>query len=197
MPTKKKCPHCNGGIRMSDTFCGRCGKPVTEDSTLPEADTPKTADESVEVLTDDAIRALAYGPEPEDSGAIAPMEEETTHVAPEQSAMAPDPVPTRQEAAADRAYVVEVVTGANQGAIRPIHDDAPVTVGQSRDNTLCLDDVCASRKHAVFTVHDGQVSVADQGSTNGTFLRIGGERPVSMGDEVRVGNTLLRIRAAE
>lgn len=56
-----------------------------------------------------------------------------------------------------------------------------------------------SRKHLLVKVNDtGEVFIEDQGSTNGSFLngkRITGMHLVRPQDEVRVGTSLLRIRA--
>lgn len=61
------------------------------------------------------------------------------------------------------------------------------TIGLSADPFL-------SATHArVVRAPDGQCFLHDLGSTNGTWLRIRGEAPLTDGDEVMVGTELLRV----
>jgi FHA domain/Tetratricopeptide repeat len=70
------------------------------------------------------------------------------------------------------------------------------TIGRSSASDIDLvNDDTASRVHAQLTRHGEQLYVEDMGSTNGTYVN--GERitdvvPLSLGDELRVGNTSLR-----
>jgi FHA domain-containing protein/zinc ribbon protein len=64
------------------------------------------------------------------------------------------------------------------------------TIGRSPDCNIFLDDVTVSRKHAVLTQHDGEISIEDLGSLNGTFVnrrRIESETRLESGDEVQIG----------
>jgi hypothetical protein len=64
------------------------------------------------------------------------------------------------------------------------------TIGRSPDCHIFLDDVTVSRRHAVLSEHDGQFTVEDQGSLNGTFLnrhRIEAAAPLEDGDEIQIG----------
>ncbi len=78
-------------------------------------------------------------------------------------------------------------------------NDGNLTVGRTELSGLILKDTGLSRRHATFELHDGEVWIFDENSTNGTFLngtRInsGGAR-VSDGDEVRLGdNTRIYVQ---
>ena len=64
------------------------------------------------------------------------------------------------------------------------------TVGRSPDCDIFLDDVTVSRKHAVLLERNGQVSIEDLGSLNGTFVnrkRIESTTRLQSGDEVQIG----------
>jgi pSer/pThr/pTyr-binding forkhead associated (FHA) protein len=64
------------------------------------------------------------------------------------------------------------------------------TVGRSPDCDIFLDDVTVSRKHAVMLDRNGEVSIEDLGSLNGTFVnrkRIDSATRLQSGDEVQIG----------
>ena len=63
------------------------------------------------------------------------------------------------------------------------------TIGRSPDCEIFLDDVTVSRQHALLVERDGQFTIQDEGSLNGTFLnrhRIE-SAPVEDGDEIQIG----------
>ena len=62
-------------------------------------------------------------------------------------------------------------------------------IGRSPDCGIFLDDVTVSRKHAILRERDGDFSIEDQGSLNGTFVnrkRIDSS-PLHEGDELQIG----------
>lgn len=69
------------------------------------------------------------------------------------------------------------------------------TVGRGPDNNIVINDENVSRKHLQILQDDnGNVSVVDVGSTNGTYVngvRITSETRLSPGDTLRIGNTAL------
>ena len=74
-----------------------------------------------------------------------------------------------------------------------------VTIGRVESNDVpLLDDEEASRLHATIERIGGGWCVRDLSSSNGTFVngeRISGDRPLRAGDEIRVGQTRLVLRA--
>lgn len=63
------------------------------------------------------------------------------------------------------------------------------TVGRHPESDIFLNDVTVSRHHCRFVVADGELSVEDSGSTNGTYVneqRVDSSS-LSPGDEVLVG----------
>ena len=64
------------------------------------------------------------------------------------------------------------------------------TIGRSPDCNIFLDDVTVSRRHAVLIQRDGEISIEDLGSLNGTFVnrrRIESPTRLQSGDEVQIG----------
>ncbi len=93
------------------------------------------------------------------------------------------------EALPPTSALLVVQYGPNAGA-RFLLDGPRTTAGRSPDADIFLDDVTVSRKHAEFLGRDGDYSVRDVGSLNGTYLnrvRIDETVPLRNGDEVQIG----------
>jgi hypothetical protein len=73
----------------------------------------------------------------------------------------------------------------------------PVTIGRAGDNTVHLDDKSVSKFHATLAVDpEGNVILADCGSTNGTFVNdrsVDGRVKVTSGDLLGFGDIRLRF----
>lgn len=86
----------------------------------------------------------------------------------------------------DFALVVE--RGARAG-MAFVLAPGETTIGRSTKANIFLDDVTVSRRHAVVTMDDSGLRLADVGSLNGTYVN--GERldeaQLAPGDEVIVG----------
>ena len=93
------------------------------------------------------------------------------------------------------ALVVRAGGGRAGESFRPA---GPRTrIGRSPDCDIFLDDVTVSRNHAVLGEENGEFSVEDQGSLNGTFVnrkRID-RAPLREGDELQVGKYRLTFIA--
>jgi len=75
-----------------------------------------------------------------------------------------------------------------------------VLIGRHQECDLRLFDETTSRRHARIVVEDGDVSLSDLGSSNGTWLngeRITGPARLFDGDVVRIGDTQLRYLSGE
>lgn len=68
-----------------------------------------------------------------------------------------------------------------------------ITLGREQGDLLFPDDEFMSRRHSQLRVKDGRVSLADLGSSNGTFLRIRASHPLQPGETIRMGDELLRF----
>jgi pSer/pThr/pTyr-binding forkhead associated (FHA) protein len=93
------------------------------------------------------------------------------------------------------ALVVRAGGGRAGESFRPA--GARTRIGRSPDCDIFLDDVTVSRNHAVLVEENGEFSVEDQGSLNGTFVnrkRID-RVPLREGDELQVGKYRLTFIA--
>jgi pSer/pThr/pTyr-binding forkhead associated (FHA) protein len=74
-------------------------------------------------------------------------------------------------------------------AVRP-----PASVcGRLEGDIRLAEDATVSPRHATFMVIGDKVTVEDQGSVNGTFLRIRSPHRMATGEEIRLGRQLLRL----
>jgi diguanylate cyclase (GGDEF)-like protein len=76
---------------------------------------------------------------------------------------------------------------------------APFEIGRSSTNDLFIDQESVSRHHARITFDGGAYSVADLGSTNGTYVNDESvlERRLRDGDQVRIGRSILKFMTGE
>jgi pSer/pThr/pTyr-binding forkhead associated (FHA) protein len=69
-----------------------------------------------------------------------------------------------------------------------------ISIGREGNDVNFLDDPFISGRHAQIAMSaDGQISLTDLGSKNGTFVRIQDEAPLGHGDYVFLGQQLLRV----
>ena len=71
-----------------------------------------------------------------------------------------------------------------------------VTIGRSRDCDLVLYDTYLSTRHARLTNDEGDLSIEDLGSTNGTYVNqelVKGRVHLERGDVVQVGGVLFEV----
>lgn len=86
-----------------------------------------------------------------------------------------------------------VVIGKDvDGSSYPLLGDS-VTLGRERGEINFPDDGYVSGLHARLSCHEERVVLADLGSSNGTFIKISGERPLGHDSFVLLGQQLFRL----
>ncbi len=78
------------------------------------------------------------------------------------------------------------------GAVFPLLGES-VTLGRERGEINFPDDGYVSGLHARMTLKDGRIFLADLGSSNGTFVKVNGERAVGHESFVLLGQQLFRL----
>jgi DNA-binding winged helix-turn-helix (wHTH) protein len=71
-------------------------------------------------------------------------------------------------------------------------------LGRDRAATLWIDHPSISRRHAAIVIDSASATIEDLGSKNGTFLhgrRLEKAEPIADGDEIRLGNDAMLVRA--
>jgi pSer/pThr/pTyr-binding forkhead associated (FHA) protein len=86
-----------------------------------------------------------------------------------------------------------LIVGKDQdGSAFPLMGDA-VVLGRERGDVLFPEDGYVSGTHARVTTTAGRFYLNDLNSSNGTFIRINGERPLASGGFVLIGQQLFRV----
>ncbi|MHB8510736.1 MAG: FHA domain-containing protein FhaB/FipA [Actinomycetota bacterium] len=96
-----------------------------------------------------------------------------------------------------RAGAIAVSENGTASKSYKLDPSKPVTLGRSSECTIVVHDTYASQLHTRFFFKDGAWFVEDLGSTNGTLLnrvKLSDPSPVSPGDEVRLGKTVIEVR---
>jgi hypothetical protein len=92
---------------------------------------------------------------------------------------------------------LEVLGSGGSDVIRL--DGGRLTLGRASRNDVCVSgDIRISRLHAALECYGDAWCVRDLGSANGTYVngrRIVGEKRLSSGDEIRIGETRLRFKS--
>jgi pSer/pThr/pTyr-binding forkhead associated (FHA) protein len=88
-----------------------------------------------------------------------------------------------------------VVAGPDQG--RSFALTAQSVIGRDPTATVHLTDEEVSRRHAIVTVGEGEMTIEDLGSFNGTHMngrRLESEAPLDVGDQIQLGQSVLELR---
>jgi hypothetical protein len=95
----------------------------------------------------------------------------------------------------DRAYALRFISGKYQGGEYPLSDAGELVIGRSSELDMVLIEDMVSRKHAKLTLASDQITIADLGSTNGTFVN--GEKVrrarLKEGDRILIGTSILKL----
>ena len=95
-----------------------------------------------------------------------------------------------------KAGELVVVRSESQAGTR-ILINGSVVIGRSEEADVFLDDPYASTFHMRLTMDDGIMTLADLGTTNGTYVngrRVITPTALSTGDSVQVGKTIMEVR---
>lgn len=91
-----------------------------------------------------------------------------------------------------RLRIAQLLEGGGTGEVFPLAEGETL-VGREAGEVTFPADRYVSARHARLEVRDGAVTLADAGSSNGTFVRVAGRVELSSGDQLLVGRQLLRI----
>jgi pSer/pThr/pTyr-binding forkhead associated (FHA) protein len=93
------------------------------------------------------------------------------------------------------SYALRFISGKYQGGEFPLHKGREIVIGRSSELEMVLIEDMVSRRHAAITVNGDELTIADVGSTNGTFVN--GEKVkrarLKEGDRVLIGTSIMKV----
>src|SRR5882757_8278844 len=108
------------------------------------------------------------------------------------------PKPGTEPSSSDTRFGLRFISGKYQGGEYALAEGQEIVIGRSSELDMVLVEEMVSRKHARIALNDGVISIADLGSTNGTFVN--GEKvdqgTLKEGDRVLIGTNILKVVAA-
>jgi pSer/pThr/pTyr-binding forkhead associated (FHA) protein len=90
---------------------------------------------------------------------------------------------------------VQLVPSGGYRDVRHLFGDE-IVLGREEGDLVFRDDAFMSRRHAAVTWSGQKAQVTDLGSSNGTFVRLAAPTALKHGDQVRMGDQLLRLELA-
>jgi pSer/pThr/pTyr-binding forkhead associated (FHA) protein len=66
-------------------------------------------------------------------------------------------------------------------------------IGREQGDIVFSDDEFMSRRHALLQFRGNRALISDQGSSNGTYVRLTGQHILDPGQMIRLGDELLRF----
>jgi pSer/pThr/pTyr-binding forkhead associated (FHA) protein len=91
-----------------------------------------------------------------------------------------------------RFRLSQLLEGGGLGEIFPLREGENL-LGREAGEVTFPGDRYVSARHARIEVEGAAVTLADAGSSNGTYVKIGGATELSIGDQLLVGAQLLRV----
>lgn len=93
------------------------------------------------------------------------------------------------------SYALRFISGKYQGGEFPLHKGREIVIGRSSELEMVLIEDMVSRRHAAITVNGEELTIADVGSTNGTFVN--GEKikraRLKEGDRILIGTSIMKV----
>jgi pSer/pThr/pTyr-binding forkhead associated (FHA) protein len=173
-----RCPRCGGETDARFAFCHGCGQGLRPP--------PERTCGGCGARLEPSFRFCGYCGRPADA-APAPAAERSRPSTPR-----PRPSEDAERPAASALRLVALRHDGGAGAAHPL-GPAPLVCGRGAGHVRFDEDATVDPEHARFTLRDGAAWVEDLGTVNGTFLRLRAPRPLSAGDELRLGRQLLRL----
>lgn len=201
--TPDKCPFCGTETRPGDNFCLNCGNRLQPPTSPPQVAPPL---EAMPGSVGRVSPAAPYGSSDDiwDSPALPASAPTPVAVVPMQppggTAMAPPTTPVMRSKIASPAYLI---LRTNNETVREYVLDKPETsIGRTPGNDIpLLKDMLVSRRHATILYANGQYSIRDERSANGTFINSrqldeSSVRVLHNGDTITIGEHDLIFQTA-
>ncbi len=178
------CPQCGSPNPRANRFCITCGFDNSTVAAAPIAVAPPVAAPPV------AAPPVAAPPVAAPPVAAPPIAAAPTVVSPP---IAAPPAAAPRPSAVERARLVLIRPDGSEGASHSIYDGENL-IGRETGG-LFSTDTYLSPRHATFSVSQTSITVRDESSLNGVYVRVERQQPVEIrdGDIFRIGQEILRF----
>src|SRR5689334_3406462 len=200
--TMDKCPFCSAETRPGDNFCLNCGNRLQPSTPSPQAAAPPL--ESMPGSAGWASPALPYESSWNNLD-LPTIAQAATEVAtmqpPGGAAMVPPAASIMRSQIEVPAYLI-VRTTNNETVHEYVLDKPEMSIGRAPGSDILLSkDKLVSRRHATILYENGQYSICDERSVNGTFVNSqqldeSSARVLHNGDTIAIGEHELIFQTA-
>jgi pSer/pThr/pTyr-binding forkhead associated (FHA) protein/DNA-directed RNA polymerase subunit RPC12/RpoP len=202
-----RCPYCGSEQPANFKFCGSCGEEIPEEASgsQPAVDTASEPSPSGGTSTDASAAEGSKGTSPS-GGRPAPgdapgMSEGRPSTSPGGGSAPPSPISSSDMPAVSKAEdavgrLIVIRPDGTEGASIEIPDDS-LLIGRNHELEALASDPFLSPIHAKITPEDGQFVIRDRDSVNGIFREVQSDAPLTDGDEIRIGQELLRFETVD
>jgi pSer/pThr/pTyr-binding forkhead associated (FHA) protein len=199
-----KCPFCSAETRPGDNFCLNCGNRLQPSTPSPQAAAAQV-EPTVPAPTDWAAPAPQYaGPENSWSNpdllTISDSADAAT-IRSSPTALAPQAAPAVMNKIEEPAHLI--LRADNNEIVQDyVLDKFEMSIGRAPGSDILLSkDKLTSRRHATILYENGQYSIRDERSANGTFVNSqqldeSSVRALQNGDHIGIGEHELIFQAA-
>ena len=180
---------------MSKYYCGRCGRPNPK-SAAEKGACKHCGSDDLRIKSSDPEKKLD-APHPDiDPAPVSDIPELDFECLDALDAKTPVSV---HVAPVTNNYRITVCSGPSKGTVVKLCDGKTVLIGASSKADLPIKDDYVSTQHATIVYKGGWLTLEDEGSTNGTFIRVNPHEPIPLanGVEMLLGQTFLKISNVE
>jgi pSer/pThr/pTyr-binding forkhead associated (FHA) protein len=188
------CPQCSSPNPGNKRFCLTCGFDLTDHSPAaapmpPAPPAPPAPPPSFAPMSPPPVSAPPVSAPPVSAPVAAPP------VAPPPPVAAPPPPPAVAAPVASAVRLVLIRPDGTEGGTFTLNEGAN-RIGRST-GALFANDAYLSPTHATFNVRGTTLTVRDENSLNGVYLRVAAQAPIELnhGDVFRIGQEILKFEA--
>src|SRR5438067_2497989 len=167
-----KCPYCSAETRPGDNFCLNCGNRLVPSTPSPQQAQPVLGDTTLPTAEDwvpPAPQAPAQGSSWSDPDLLT-----IASTSAEPATLRADaPAPTAQAVMNKIETPAHLILRADTGEVLQDYtlDKLEMSIGRAPNSDILLSkDKLTSRRHATILYENGQYSIRDERSANGTFV---------------------------
>src|SRR2546421_529569 len=167
-----KCPYCSAETRPGDNFCLNCGNRLVPSTPSPQQAQPALGDTTLPTA-EDWVPPAPQGSPPGSAWSDPDLLTIASTSAEPATLRADAPAPTAQAVMNKIETPAHLILRADTGEVLQDYalDKLEMSIGRAPNSDILLSkDKLTSRRHATILYENGQYSIRDERSANGTFV---------------------------